>query len=61
MYAIRSYYEKLLGPHNLLRISAWEFIANPMNSDGSINSDGVNKVKVIVITSYSIHYTKLYD
>jgi len=46
--------QKLLGPHNLLRISAWEFIANPMNSDGSINSDGVNKVKVMLNDCYSL-------
>ncbi len=38
--------KKLVNPHNSLRISAWEFIANPMNADGSINSDEVSKVKV---------------
>ncbi len=38
--------QKLVNLHNSLRISAWGFIANPMNADGSINSDGVRKVKV---------------
>ncbi len=45
---------KLIEPHNLLRISAWEFIANPMKSDGSINSDGVNKVMVMLNNCYSL-------
>ncbi len=40
--------QKLVRSHNLLRISAWEFIANPMSSDGSINTKGVNKVKVML-------------
>ncbi len=51
---IHNVIQKLLGPHNLLRISAWEFIANPMNSDGSINSDGVSKVKVMLNDCYSL-------
>ena len=46
--------QKIVGPHSQLRVSAWEFIANPMNSDGSINKDGVNKVKVMLKDCYSV-------
>ncbi len=46
--------QKLVEPHNLLRISAWEFIANPMNSDGTINSESVAKVKGMLNDCYSL-------
>ncbi len=42
---ISSVSRKIMNPHSLLRISAWEFIANPMNADGSINDIAENKFK----------------
>ena len=61
MYAIRSYYERALDqePHARDRIVATLDGIHVHREDRG-RDDGW-RCRVLVITSYSIHYTKLYD
>ena len=56
MYAIRSYYVVDGNVFTLFQFG----IRNPMEPC-SLDHDKVRAFVVLVITSYSIHYTKLYD
>ena len=70
MYAIRSYYaeetaaaaEELSGQANQLQSLIRQFNLNVQLSDVARKRNlGPSTGRKIVITSYSIHYTKLYD
>ena len=58
MYAIRSYYELAIAPVVSDKADAINTISEKYLSQNSIC---VNHLNTTVITSYSIHYTKLYD
>ena len=63
MYAIRSYYAQGdLGGKNAVQIGLGTNInsVTRIHSQGSVQNTDKN-TDVAVITSYSIHYTKLYD
>ena len=70
MYAIRSYYEIAIDDAgagysglNLISDIKPHFIKLDMKLVRNIDTDSIKYaiVKSIVITSYSIHYTKLYE
>ena len=55
MYAIRSYYEPLLSPDTL-------FVVISQSGETADTLETLKMAKAAgVITSYSIHYTKLYE
>ena len=57
MYAIRSYYEALTEEHGGLGQGKVPGFAGVYLRQGP----GIPSIRCVVITSYSIHYTKLYE
>ena len=61
MYAIRSYYDLPVGGANILKQDALSIGADLAVPKGTVTAAKSHVDAVLVITSYSIHYTKLYD
>ena len=67
MYAIRSYYERVSVLENKMDdLGTWYYYSNVIKNGNFVDGTGwstTNGSIIVndVITSYSIHYTKLYD